>query len=947
MHMNVQCIKNKINIIEGILENRKPDYLCITEHWLKQQETDFCCIKGYSIASAFCRQTYKNGGAMILCKETIKYKELQNINKLSQEKHCELAALEGNEPNGKHFVMCIYRSPTGDIKTFIDILSTVLDLITNRIGTITVCGDFNIDFNAKTSNTEKDDIISIFATFNLKLCIKDSTRVTLTTSTCIDNIFTNNDSIFRIENINLHVADHHTQIVLWNSERPPEEAPIVTKRIFNTKNRELFKALIREESWTTVYQHEKVDDMFEEFTEIFNKYFNKAFPLDPHKIKPKSGNGPKRPWYTPELQTLANNVKSDYIYSKISEIGNRKYQVSKRKYRQACKKAERTHNNNIVANAPNKCKAAWNIINSKINSKGNARKDISLKIKETEITSHQEIAELFNIYFDKTVNDLTKNLTKENLQEVKDSKRCNKVIFLKPIEAKEFLEIINKIGKKRSTGYDDIPGNIVKSIGTNIMEPLSHIINASFTEGCFPTKLKEAKIIPIYKKGDKEEIGNYRPIALLSTFAKIFETAMYKRLENFITQYELLSNNQHGFTRGKSTTTAVAGFVNNILEARDNHKPAIGIFYDFKKAFDLISHRRLLSKLERLGIAGIGNKWIESYLKNRRQSVHIYSNGRTYISQETTTNIGIPQGSVLSPLLFILFTNDLPESVEQGELTLFADDTTHFLSNPDQSILIEQANKAVSALDNWCNQNDIFLNDAKTICMKYTAKEKTDTSPYIKLHGKSIALQTNTKFLGLHLGDGTDWCTHIDTISKQIASSCLLLKRLMEVAGLAASKLVYHAYIQAKLNYGIILWGNHSKTQRLFKLQKRAVRYMANASRNPTAEVYIKDSCKTLFQRFKIMTLACIYIYQVIMYVVKTNAHKGELTHSHDTRTKQNPKTKKHRHKYYTRSPLYAGVKLYSALPINIKNNTTSFKQNLKSFLLEKSFYKVDEFYKL
>jgi hypothetical protein len=361
-----------------------------------------------------------------------------------------------------------------------------------------------------------------------------------------------------------------------------------------------------------------------------------------------------------------------------------------------------------------------------------------------------------------------------------------------------------------------------------------------------------------------------------------------------------------------------------------------------------VNHSLLLEKLNNMGITGVANKWIESFLKDRKQIVQIKSEKETVNSKEITINVGVPQGSKIAPLLFILFTNDVTECVKQGSLTLFADDTTHFLS-ADKDEIVNVSRNAVLQLENWCVKNELFLNKNKTVLMQFGTKRNViESSPLIKLEGSSIQELNDTKFLGVILENTLDWEKHINIVCQKVASGCYLVKRIMDLCNFETAKIVYFAYIQSRLQYGIILWGNSQHATRLFILQKRAIRYLARASTNPCGDVYCKDSCSDLFKKFNILTLPSLYIFMTIMYVFE-NKHlliENKDIHDHFTRGKDNIHVKKHNLKMSDNCPGYAGSIFYNNLPKHIKKESDlRFKSTLKTYLIDKCYYKVHDFF--
>jgi hypothetical protein len=269
-------------------------------------------------------------------------------------------------------------------------------------------------------------------------------------------------------------------------------------------------------------------------------------------------------------------------------------------------------------------------------------------------------------------------------------------------------------------------------------------------------------------------------------------------------------------------------------------------------------------------------EWIRSYLKDRKQVVEIKDQRNVlHYSTEITVNIAVPQGGTIAPLLFILFVNDMQQNIKIGKMTVFADDTTQHVTRSasntedDQEQFILMCNQAVSQMSEYSRNNDLLINKDKTVYMQFRRPlKKIISSPLITIDRTAVHEVEEIKFLGLILSNTLNWGSHINNLAPQIASACFLIKRIMQIASLKIALTVYYAYIQSKLQYGIVLWGNSKETKRLFILQKRALRYMARASTDPTAEFYYKDSCKPLFKRFKIMTIPSLYIYNTIMYKI-------------------------------------------------------------------------------
>jgi hypothetical protein len=951
MHGNIQCLRNKVGQLEVALSSLMPDILCLTEHWLRDQELDSATVEGYSFENAFCRKQYKNGGVIIYAKKGTIVTPKRTFDYLNAEKVFEATAIDYECPQiGKIIVICVYRSPGSDLKIFLDKMDLLLSKLTTVKTNMLVCGDFNVNFNMRGTDTMS--LLDLFSAYDLKKHIDGPTRISRTSSTCIDNIFSN----ITIEHqpvsevMDLGLSDHHFQILTIKINRLHATDRVIKKRIINESNVDRFAKDMSRVRWDSIDPSKPVDEMFEEFVRIFLLIFNKSFPIKEIKVglnrKARKGN-----WYTPRLQELGEKVIQAYTkYRQLDEVGlEEKYNSLIGPYRSEINAAKRARNDQFIRKSKNKAKAGWNIIKENSNRSNITTQDIQLENPtDNVVASPIEIANRFNKYFVNVISQLLSSKPQSQKRTISMHGNVNKSIFLRPISAQEVQTLIGVVGKKRSAGADDIPGNILKEVSIFIAGPLAQIINESFCRGHFPRALKKTKILPLFKKGDRKNISNYRPIAILSVFSKIFEKAFCDRILSFIDKYDILNSNQHGFQRRKNTTTAMAGFIEAVLKARENNLHVSGVFYDFTKAFDTVDHELLLYKLNNMGISGVANAWIRSYLKDRKQIVSIKSEGSDYLSEEQTINVGLPQGSVIAPLMFILFTNDLPNEVTEGKLTLFADDTTHMIKSPNPEELYVETNTAVSQIEKWSRENNLFLNQEKTAVMRFQAKQERDAScTLIWMNKKSIVEESQAKLLGVIIDNDLNWRCHIDMLCKKIASSCFLIKKLMSVISPDLVRMVYFSHIQSILGYGIALWGWSPHIKRLFKLQKRAVRYMVKASRDPCAEFYFKDSCVTFFKKLDILCLPCLYIYSAINYLIDncSNIQKTDAAHNHDLRNKKDIRLTTHKIVKWSRGPNEMGAKLYNKLPATIKcKDGMAFKNALKAYLLDYCFYSVDAF---
>ena len=360
--------------------------------------------------------------------------------------------------------------------------------------------------------------------------------------------------------------------------------------------------------------------------------------------------------------------------------------------------------------------------------------------KNVLITEPKKVANLFNGYFSTIAEKLQRNIHANNEDfNIYLNNRNEYSFFINPTNDSEIINIINSfLSLNKVYGPHSIPIDILHLIKLIVATPLSEIINLSFEKGVYIENLKLSKIIPIFKDKDSNlNCINYRPISLLSNINKIVEKIMYKQLDNFVTKHNITYNHQYGFRRNHSTNHVLLDLTEDIRNAIDANRFAVGIFIDLQKAFDTVDHHILLCKLNHYGIRGIANLWFKSYLTNRKQFVSIEGVN----SNLATIEFGVPQGSVLGPLLFLIYINDLHKAIKFSTTRHFADDTNLLIKNNSLKQLKKHLNHDLRELVKWLKVNKITLNKSKTELiifrhpnkkMNYELKIKLDVNDYIQ-----------------------------------------------------------------------------------------------------------------------------------------------------------------------------------------------------------------------
>ena len=330
-------------------------------------------------------------------------------------------------------------------------------------------------------------------------------------------------------------------------------------------------------------------------------------------------------------------------------------------------------------------------------------------------------------------------------------------------------------------------------------------------------------MIPIYKKDDAEIYSNYRPVSVLPSFSKILERLIFNRCVDHLDKHDILNEKQFGFRKNHSTYMAIIELIDKINNAVEKRETTLALYLDLSKAFDTIDHNILLYKLEHYGFRGIVLNWFRSYLSNRTQYVY-YNNCK---SEKLDVTCGVPQGSILGPLLFILYINDIVNTSNMLQFILFADDTTILFSDKDISSKIDLINTELKEVTNWFKTNKLSVNASKTNFMimgttHQTSKPKNNIK--VILDNVELSRVNKTKFLGVLIDENLTWKDHIDAISKTMSRNIGIINKLKHFVPKRILLSLYYTLVMPYLNYGILAWGNSCKTylNKLLKLQKRA-----------------------------------------------------------------------------------------------------------------------------
>ena len=530
--------------------------------------------------------------------------------------------------------------------------------------------------------------------------------------------------------------------------------------------------------WCSFVTMNDVDEMEEFWTKEINKCLDQCAPWKQRQIKQKRCSLPK------DIQEVIKKKKQLHKVHQINVLnGNVDLEVQKqlKKHMNYCnkliKKAVRENNGTNIT-SKSSINEIWNCINDILKPENTGKNTIKIETENQLIEDPNELAEKFNLFFKEKIENLSAGIKKDvdvdPFSKLREKHLGSNLNFkLKTVSEKEVLKILKTMKQKRSYGVDGISSEVLKLGAEVLVVPLTYIINFSIVTGKYPTNWKLAKVIPLFKKGDKKLLKNYRPVSLLSVAGMVLERIFAIQVEEHFESDKLFGEFQFGFRKNKSTISELLTLFDSIMEAKEDKKEILVLLYDLSSAFDTVSSEILLSKLKIYGFDNHALKWMKSYMDGRKQQVTI--SGKMSSIQEMNT--GTPQGSRLSPLLFICLMADMNLWIENSKLSNFADDTQSIVISDTVEEALEITAKEANNVISFFGCNNL-VNNANKAAVLYNSKGTGRQITLENIGGENINSTDTEKLLGLHLNSGFGWKTHVDKISIDLKRRIGLLRRI-------------------------------------------------------------------------------------------------------------------------------------------------------------------------
>ena len=943
--LNINGLPKKKDSFSVFLETlrHKFDIIGLTETHLNEVSSKYAAMEGYNLVSN--SRTKKGwGGVAIYIRMGLTFRQRADID-VFEEGVLETIFIEIVGGNESLYIGVVYRPPGSNLTLFLAKMAKILEGLKGK--RLHLMGDFNLDLIKGKQHTATGEFLTVLDNVGLYPLISLPTRITPKSATLIDNIFSTEVSSVSSGLILSSISDHLPSFAVFGGAgiAQSKESRFTLKRVMNDKGKERFRKWVK--VWGESFMP-RVDSVAEDAARFRNELrdeYNVCFPQKKVRIRPIDE---KKPWLNDA--SFLNKVRArDKLYARqlkrrggLSSVdGSRLRDLTDEVNRQR-KDMKRAYFSQKLNETGKNSKQAWKVLHDFIGRSGRCQIPCQSFVRNgASITDDQDIAESFCEFYSEIGSDLASKIEAPTSGSFKDylgpSPRGS--LYLRETDAMEIESICLDLDPSKGPGHDGFSPSVIRHVASEMSVPLSRLINVCLEAGHFPEFLKVARVTPVFKADDPTQVGNYRPISVLSVFSKIFERVIQGRLLSYLNKEGSILGSQYGFRRGHSTDMAILDMVESIRKAWEKGEACLGVFIDFKKAFDTVDHCILLAKLEHLGIRGAPLELLRSYLSNRSQ--YVVFNGAE--SSRERVKIGVPQGSILGPLFFLLYINDLARASSLFRCILFADDTNLFASGKNQRDLYSKVRRELVNLSCWFAHNRLSLNYKKTEFIDFSkpAAMSPACRTTLAINDNPIKKVNESKFLGVLIDKDISWRGHIGKISNKVRQTVGIIGRARGFMNGAQLLLLYNTMVLPHLQYCLLNWGNFKGDGNLglsggiLSLQKSLVRIVAT-SNNPVSHT------DPLFAKFAVLKIDDLFEQRKRIFSLRLS--RGMLpsgvaslferaSHSYNTR---GARSNLYVGSSDARSMLYIVPKCWNSLPSALKASPSinSFRDMSKRGLL-------------
>lgn len=933
VHYNIQSVLNKLDIIEPELSSF--DIIALTETWLNNSvSTDDLLFTNFQSPFRRDRVGDSHGGVMVYVKHDIPCKRRHDLELLT----VECLWLEIAVKSKKMLIGTFYRPPNSSPTILSDIESSIGLAIDTGIPDIVITGDFNFNVLNPASNAK---ITSICQQYNLHQLITEPTNFTEFSSTIIDLILVSNLHSIEMSGVGepflLQDTRYHCPVFsIFSFKKSLVKTFSREIWLYERGDYEQLRQKVHNFNWNSI-KHTDIDIYTSAFTDQLLNMAKECIPNKTVRVRPHD-----LPWMNGSIRKIMRKRNRSYRKYKQNKTKN-KYEAYKH-LRNEVTKLLRQSKRNYLDSLASKLKSSnfssseyWKTLKSFIKPASNTAIPPLLHDGNYYSESSDKADILNDFFIQQTDIDDSNNTLPDDIF-LENNALSN--IVTTPDEVKSVLQNL-KLGK--SSGPDNINNKLLKELANQLSIPLCDIFNSSLHSSTCPNMWKQAHVTPIYKKDNPSLAANYRPISLLSTIGKVLERIIHKHMFNFFNNNNIITCLQSGFLPGDSSVNQLVSLYNTFCRALDDGKEVRAIFCDISKAFDRVWHRGLLYKLKRAGIKGPLLAWLSNYLSNRKQRVVLPGGS----SRWQFIKAGVPQGSILGPLLFLLYINDIVSDIHSS-IRLFADDTSLYIivDNPDAAA--RTLNTDLDTIHNWAETWLVKFNPSKSESLLVSRKSARNVHPPLFMNNQIIPEVTSHKHLGIFLAKDGTWHEHIDFIISKAWQRVNVMRKLKFLIDRDSLNKIYTSFIRPVLEYADVVWDNCSQYElnAIEKIQLESARIITGATKLVSIDTLYRESGLEPLNKRRYKHKMCMF-YKIMndltpTYLVSLIPESIDNTMNYNLRNSQNIRPIRARTQLYYRSFVPSGIREWNELPLEIRNSSSllSFKNTLnKNVSKPPSFY--------